>query len=94
MINIPANIPKEEIGIILLNPVAKKAADVVDYVANIALLALLYVKAILWFKLILGSFSKVSLYREVYSQASTNTNMLAAEIPNTMKITVTCRLEK
>lgn len=40
-IKIPAKIPKEDIGIMLLNPVAKKAAEVVDEVANMALEALL-----------------------------------------------------
>ena len=49
-IRIPAKNPKDETGIIELSPVAKKAADVVDDVASIALAALLKVKAILLFK--------------------------------------------
>lgn len=46
---IPAKYPKLEIGIIFENPVAKKAAAVVDEVANIAFEALLKVKANLLF---------------------------------------------
>lgn len=45
MTNIPAYIPKLEIGIILENPVAKKEIEVVEEVESIAFEALLQVRA-------------------------------------------------
>lgn len=45
MTNIPANIPKLDIGIKLENPVVKKEIEVVEEVESIALAALLQVRA-------------------------------------------------
>lgn len=86
---IPANIPKLETGIISESPVAKKAAAVVEEVANMAFEALLKVVAIILFLSPSSSFE----IRDCL-QASMNTKISSAAIPKITKIAKMCKLEK
>ena len=73
--------PKEDIGIIGLKALAKKAAAVVLDVVKVALAALLNAYASL-FRLSL----QINLFVALWRQPSINTNMSSAAIPSTIKI--------